>query len=155
MRADFPMSLDEGLDELQDAIKENSPPENPIEEVFEGETSYQLIERSCVSMSLQSISVAVERATSHLPAEHRVTFSPAPRAPKWIKDLAHADLAGIFLRMPMALWWIARNFTVIPGRAYQILDQAGLLRRDALGPVSEDYSFTGTNPYGRRTSHLK
>jgi hypothetical protein len=69
--------------------------------------------------------------------------------PPWINDLAHAPPAEMAARLPGALWYIARNQRVLPGKAWQILQEAGLLKEQRNGGVlSYYYDPRDQTPYG-------
>ena len=47
-----------------------------------------------------------------------------------------------------------RNQTVIPGKSYQLIDEAGLLKRQQGKIVKRDYDNRLESPYGKLGEHL-
>ncbi len=112
---------------------------------------YQTLLRSCVTMTLHMLDVAVERmrAKGQMDARFppRLKLAPVELAP-WMEELAHADLRGIFMRAPFALWWLVHHQEVLPRQSVKQLDEAGLLERADSEPVLRHYKLTGVTPYG-------
>jgi hypothetical protein len=134
---------------------ENRAPEDPITDVMGGKISYQLLERSCVTMALEIVALTAHRLTAHLPAEQQVRVCVTPEnIPSWVDDLANAGMAGIFVRMPHVMWWLMHNANVLPTRAYHILDDAGLLARDGGDVVKRNYKLFEETPYGKLDHNL-
>jgi len=153
--ADYPDPGENEARHLQEALAKNAAPEDPITEVMGGEVSYQLLERSCVTMALEIIAITAQRLTAHLPEDNRIRVNVTPdNIPSWIDDLAGAGMAGIFLRMPHVMWWLAHNTNVLPTRAWRILDEAGLVERDGADPVRRRYKLHGDTPYGKLSDNL-
>ncbi len=46
----------------------------------------------------------------------------------WIKEFAHTDLSGLFLRAPLAMRYILRHRESVPRDVLAELDAAGLLQ---------------------------
>jgi hypothetical protein len=118
---------------------------------------YQTLQRSCITMLLHWIDVAVERlrAAGHADAGQRprLKLGPEELAP-WMEELAHADLFGIFMRAPFALWWLVRHQEVLPRQAVRQLNAAGLLERNGSQPVARHYKLAGPTPYGELHDYL-
>jgi hypothetical protein len=152
---DYP---DAGADEvriLQQALVENRAPEDPITEVMGGKISYQLLERSCVTMALEVVAVTAHRLTARLPAKQQIRVQVTPEnIPSWMDDLADTGMAGIFVRMPHVVWWLMHNANVLPTRAHRILNDAGLLERDGKKAVKHHYKLFEQTPYGRLDHNL-
>jgi hypothetical protein len=111
---------------------------------------YQTLQRSCVTMTLHMLDVAVERlraAGQTLADMPRLKLGPQELAP-WMEELAHADLFGIFLRAPYALWWLVRHQEVLPRQAVKQLEDAGLLARAGDEVVHHHYKLNDETPYG-------
>jgi hypothetical protein len=152
---DYP---DAGRDELlalQTALEDNRAPEDPVTDVLNGKISYQLCERSCVTMALELVALTAQRLTAHLPPDEQIRVRVTPEhIPSWIDDLAHAGRAGIFLRVPHMMWWLMHNANVLPTRAYKILEEAGLLEMDDSGAVKRYYKLFDETPYGKLSDNL-
>jgi hypothetical protein len=152
---DYP---DAGRDEvrlLTEALLENRAPEDPVTEVMGGKISYQLLERSCVTMALEVVAMTAHRLTADLPADDQIRVRVTPEnIPSWVEDLSSAGMAGIFLRMPHVVWWLMHNANVLPTRAWRILDDAGLLERRDGEVVKRQHSLFGDTPYGKLSDNL-
>jgi hypothetical protein len=152
-----------GLDELDPAAREallavlvtDRAAEDPVVELLGSNIGYHLLLRSCITMSLTAIDLAVERAyrSAGRPRRRRLDVVPGP-LPEWIGELAHADMAGVFQRLPYALAWLAEHHRVIPAAAYQILRDAGLLHRKNGRTVWRYYDLRRRTPYGRLGENL-
>jgi hypothetical protein len=120
-------------------------------------TSYQSLLRSCATMALYSIDVAVARLIeAGVPHEGmRPTQNPEIRdEPEWMAELPGANIAGIFARAPKAIQFIRANPTSIPGKIPGALDDAGLLVRENGKPVKRHYSLKDQTPWGHRDQLL-
>jgi hypothetical protein len=120
-------------------------------------TSYQSLLRSCATMALYSIDVAVVRLIeAGVPHEGMSpTQNPEIRdEPEWMAELAEADIAGIFARAPKAIQFVRANPTSIPGKIPGALDEAGLLVRENGTPVKRHYSLKAETPWGHRDQLL-
>jgi len=152
---DYPDAGKDDVRILQEALVENSAPEDPITDVMGGKISYQLLERSCVTMALEVVAVTAHRLTAGLPAEQQIRVRVTPEnIPSWVDDLADAGMAGIFVRMPHVMWWLMHNANVLPTRAHRILNDAGLLARDGKKAVKHTYKLFEQTPYGKLVHNL-
>ena len=66
----------------------------------------------------------------------------------WMKELAHTDLRGLFLRAPLAMRYVMRHHESVPPDLPVELDAAGLLHRRDGKRHRIHYSHKGTTPYG-------
>lgn len=140
---------------LRQRFEENRPPDDPVAEIFDGDFSYHLLLRSCITMSLTAIDMGLDRAyrAASRPREHRLEVTPGP-LPGWIDQLPHAGMPTIFELLPHALRWVADHHKVIPAAAYQILRDAGLLHRRRGRTVFHYYDMRRRSPYGRIRDQL-
>ncbi len=67
-----------------------------------------------------------------------------------MKEMAHADLAGVFLRAPLAVAFLVRHPETIPANIPKELAASGLLEVDKGIPNLTRYSHGGLEPYGRK-----
>jgi hypothetical protein len=140
---------------LRTALDENRAPEDPITDIMGGKISYQLLERSCVTMALEIVAITAQRLTGGLPEEHQIDVRVTPEnIPSWVDDLAHSGRAGIFMRVPHLIWWFVNNANTLPTRAFHILDDAALLVHDDGGVVKHHYKLFGDTPYGKLSDNL-
>jgi hypothetical protein len=152
---DYPNPKKDEWHNLRAALDENRAPEDPITDIMGGKISYQLLERSCITMALEIVAITAQRLTAQLPEKERIHVRVTPEhIPSWFEDLAHSGRAGIFVRLPHALWWLINNSNVLPSRAWHNLDDAGLLVRDANGPVTHQYRLHDETPYGKLSDNL-
>ncbi len=116
--------------------------------------SYQTTQRSCATMALYCIDVAISRLTSD-GHQARLTLDEAigPVRP-WMRGMAHADPVGIFLRSPYVLEYVVRHPQIIPTRIPGILDKAGLLPRHDGRAIKIHYALDATPPYGDIRNNL-
>lgn len=118
-----------------------------------GKTGYQSLLRSCATMALYNVDVAVARLIeAGVPHEGiRPTQTPnIENEPEWLAQLADADIAGIFARAPKTLRFVRANPTAIPGRIPGALDKAGLLIQENGKPVKQRFSMKAETPWGHR-----
>lgn len=140
----------------QEAISSRAPDNDPRIDMT-GRTSYQSLLRSCATMALYAVDVTVARLIeAGVPHKGmRPTRKPELlEEPKWMTELASADMAGIFVRAPKAIQYICANPTLLPGWIPGALDEAGLLVREDGKPVKRHYSLETETPWGRRDQLL-
>ena len=116
-----------------------------------GRTGYQTLLRSCATMALYTVDVAVARLIeAGAPAGgKRPTQDPEILdEPEWMSELASTNLAGIFVRAPKALKWVVGNPHTVPSKMPAALDEAGLLVHEGDKPRVRHYSMDGTTPWG-------
>lgn len=121
-----------------------------------GKTGYQSLLRSCATMALYSVDVAVARLIeAGVPANgKRPTQKPEVNdEPRWMRELAETNIAGIFLRAPRTLNYIHSHPTTVPGEIPGAMDQAGLLVQVDGKARRVTYSMEHLTPWGPR-EHL-
>lgn len=122
------------------------------------ELPYQTLLRSCATMALYTINVAVERLmaqghTDGLNLEHRMMPDLGQQEP-WMSELAQTNLKGIFLRAPAILGYMRQNPQSFPRAIPKQLEKAGLLEL-VRGKVQKvHYSLNKTTPYGTLEDNL-
>jgi hypothetical protein len=125
---------------------------------LEGEqTGYQSLMRSCATMALYSVDVAVARMLEQgAPADGmRPTRTPELESdPQWLVDLSTAGWGQVLLNAPRALGFVRARPWVIPGKIPGLLDKAGLLVHEDGQPVKRFYSLATTTPWGHRNQLL-
>ena len=127
-------------------------PDDPLAGIMgEADLSYHLVLRSCITMSLTAVDLALARTYHKNDLGDRPHLKVAPEElPDWMEELATADKAGVLARLPATLYFVAKNQTVLPGNAYMILQDAGLLYLNDDGtPVKHRYSRETVTPYGK------
>ena len=79
---------------------------------------------------------------------------PPQKMEDWMEDIAHANLLGIFLRAPNALWWLVRHQHVLPNNMPEVLQASRLLETVDGKAVERTYRLHGETPYGDLDDHL-
>ena len=130
-------------------------PENPIEDILEGKIRYHLLERSCITMALQSVDWANQRVHARAGLGEPPIIRVTPGSlPSFMAKLASGKRSTLLLRAPAALHWLMTHQTVIPSKAHELLDEAGLLQREN-GKIREfHYDNRRKTPYGEVSDHL-
>ena len=152
---DYPAAELKDWETLAEESRKAEIPENPIDSILSGKIRYQLLERSCITMALQSVDWANQRICERvgLGEPRRIRISPKTM-PAFLSALAVGNRTMALLRMPAALQWLMSNHTVIPSHAPNLLDEAGLLRREN-GQISKrHYDNRRQTPYGSISEHL-
>jgi hypothetical protein len=139
------------VERARQAFSESSLPEDPLVALIGGaDLSYQLIRRSCVTHSLYTVQIGLQRAY------HKLGLGDAPELnvlpedlPDWVDELAGADRSDLLALLPGALLYVVRNSTVLPSNAHHILDAKGLIERDEQGELIRYYYHRGQHtPWG-------
>lgn len=140
---------------LAEETKKAKVPENPIDDILNGKIRYQLLERSCITMALQSVDWANHRIHERagLGDPRRIRISPETM-PAFLSALATGKRTAALLRVPAALHWLMNNHTVIPSHAPKLLEEAGLLQRENGRIVEHHYDNRAHTPYGSISEHL-
>jgi hypothetical protein len=131
-------------------------PDDPLTHLMgKADLSYQLLERSCITQSLGVIQLALIR----LHREH--DLGPAPDMhivpqdlPAWVADLSTAGTGQLLGYLPGAVLYVMNNHQIIPGNAYRILEDAGLLFEQDAEPLYYPYFYTDETPYGRLRDNM-
>jgi hypothetical protein len=155
MPDDYPDPELHEWEELVDIYKKAEVPENPIQDILDGKIEYHLLQRSCITMALSSIDWANRRIHERggLGEPKRVRIAPKAM-PGFMSKLASGKRTAALLRMPAALHWLMTNQTVIPGKAFELLDEVGLLQRENGVIKKTHYDNRQQTPYGEVADHL-
>ncbi len=143
---------------LRDAVAPNENIKDDLVNLPEEDQAYQTLLRSCATMALYTINVAVDRlvAAGHndgLNRDHLMLPDLGHQEP-WMTELAETDLKGIFLRAPALLRYLRANPQVFPKSIPRQLEKAGLLEMPSGKPTKLHYSLHGTTPYGTLKENL-
>jgi hypothetical protein len=143
------------LPAARNAARKAQVPDNPIEDILNAKVRYQLLERSCITMALQSVDWANQRIHKRagLGEPRRIRISPKTM-PAFLSALAAGRRTAALLRVPAALHWLMTNHTVLPSHAPGLLDEVGLLRRENAQIVKRHYDNRRETPYGSIAEHL-
>jgi hypothetical protein len=120
--------------------------------------AYQTLLRSCATMSLYTINVAVDRLvadghTDGLDMDHRMLPDLGHQEP-WMTELSKTDLKGIFLRAPTIIRFLRANPQAFPKNIPHQLEQAGLLELENGKVKKIHYRLDGITPYGTLQENL-
>jgi len=124
----------------------------------EQDLAYQTLLRSCATMALYTINVAVQRLEALGYSDGlNPDFQMLPdlgRQEKWMTELADTDLKGIFLRAPSILRYLKNNPQAFPKNIPDQLKKAGLLQLDNGKVRKFHYRLDKTTPYGTLQENL-
>lgn len=116
-------------------------------------TGYQTVVRSCATMALYCVDVAVARGLeAGLAGEGKrpVRTPELGEAPAWMSDLSGAGLARVLVSAPRALRYARQHPWAVPGRMPQLLADAGLVASAGGEPVRVTWSLGTLTPWGHR-----
>ena len=68
---------------------------------------------------------------------------------QWMKEIAHANLRGLFIRAPLALAYVIRHPESVPNKIPAELAAAGLMEKQDGKAWVVKYTHYGTRPYDR------
>ncbi len=128
-----------------------SLPEDPLVALINGaDLSYQLIRRSCVTHSLYTVQIGLQRIYRQLNLGEPPELEVLPEdLPDWVDELAHAEQGELLALLPGALLYVAGNATVLPSNAHEILAAGNLLEKDSDGALIRYYYHRGqATPWG-------
>ncbi len=120
--------------------------------------AYQTLLRSCATMALYTINVAVDRLvaaghTDGLDLDQRMLPDLGVQE-EWMTELADTNLKGIFLRAPAAVRYLRENPQAFPKKIPKQLERAGLLEFEEGKVRKHHYSLDGITPYGTLKENL-
>jgi hypothetical protein len=145
----------EDWEDIKHGIAEQELPEDPIGDLLGGKVQYHLLQSSCITLALLSIDWGIMRIYERLGRPNPPRIKVAPDSlPGFLDKLAQGDRRAALLRAPAALLWLLRNPCVLPGKAEQLLDEAGLLEHDDTGIVMARHDNRSETPYGKLDDHL-
>ncbi len=114
--------------------------------------TYHPLVRSCATMARYTVLLTVKRLLAN-GLDDGVLLDKLPEpflgsTEVWMKEFAHTDLRGLFLRAPLAMRYVMRHHESLPPDIPAELDAAGLLERRAGKRYRIHYSHKGITPYG-------
>ncbi len=114
--------------------------------------TYQPLVRSCATLARYTVLLTVKRLIANGYDEGVVQDKlPEPllgSTEVWMKEFAHTDLSGLFLRAPLAMRYILRHRESVPLDIPAELDAAGLLQQHK-GKRQRIHYSRNTSPYGQ------
>jgi len=152
---DYADASDSDWDAIGEYSRGANLPEDPIRDVLDGKISYQLLERSCITMALLSLDWGNHRIhrRAGLPEPKRIQIAPESM-PSFLSELVSGERTPLLLRIPAALHWIMHNQTLVVGKAPKMLAEIGMLERRMGRPVRTVYDNRRTTPYGGLLDHV-
>lgn len=148
---------DDNLAKARGRLDWEQVPKDVIAEYMkDADISYHTFDRSCISVSLAQIDVAMERLhqEKNLGPRKRVKAG-TEEIPKWFDDLRNKDTWNVIKGAPRAFFWIQRNKDLLPYKAYLPLEEADLLYMDEKGkPIMYRYKHDQASPYGALKRNL-
>ena len=122
------------------------------------ELPYQTLLRSCATMALYTINVAVERLVSQghtdgMNLEHQM-MPELGHQETWMTEVSKTNLKGIFLRAPAILGFLRKSPQSFPRTIPKQLEKAGLLVTENGKVKKVHYSLNKITPYGTLSENL-
>lgn len=122
------------------------------------ELTYQTLLRSCATMALFTVNVAVDRLvaeghTDGLDLDNRMLPDLGVQE-DWMTQLGDTDMKGIFMRAPAALKYLRAHPEAFPKNIPKQLEKAGLLEMENGKPRKFDYRIDKQTPYGTLQENL-
>ena len=153
---DYTEASESDWDAIGDYQRDSKLPEDPIRDVLEGKISYQLLERSCITMALLSLDWGNHRIhrRAGLPEPRRIAITPEG-LPSFISELVSGERTPLLLRIPAVMHWVMQDqATLVVGKAPKALAEMGLLERRLGRVVRTVYDNRRKTPYGRLMRHI-
>ena len=123
--------------------------------MVEGDVTYQLLERSCITMSLYTVELCLQRLQEKGVIDKCPEMNIVPDMPEWLAALGRADQRTVRRSLGKMTHWLANNSNVIPGNANRILEEAGLIRQEDGRTCVERYDLRKKrSPYGDLSDYL-
>jgi len=145
----------EELERIRRIAVDAKTPENPIDDILSGKIRYHLLKQSCITMALQSIEWAAQRMHERGNLGERKSIRLAPESlPSVFDAMLSGKRTSTLLRLPAALHWLMMNQSVVPGKAYKLLDEAGLLQHEGGNVKRTHYDNRKKTPYGTLHEHI-
>ncbi len=126
-------------------------------ELSDAQSRYQSLLRSCATMALYNIDVAVSRMLERgveAPGMRPASKPELADDPQWMTELADAGWGRILMSAPRALGFLRENPWIVPGKVTGLLDDAGLLIQEDGKRRETHYSLRTTTPWGHRNQLL-
>ena len=140
---------------IKDELAWKKIPNDPLKKLLKTtDLSYHALERSCISLTLVQIEMAMQRIYSerNLGKRKKIKYSPG-ETPEWFNDVARGDVK--FRHSLEALFWARQHKQILPNKAYLPLKEADLLQTDKKGKIiMYRYDHKNGSPYGELSRNL-
>ena len=138
---------------LRQLIQEGKTYQDDHLNLSSDQESYQTLVRSCATMARYTVLTATKRMI-HQGFTEGLDLGNVPnplmgKTTKWMKEIAHANLRGLFLRAPLALAYVIRHPESVPDKIPEELAVAGLMEKQDGKAWVVKYTHHGTKPYDR------
>ena len=138
---------------MRELMLENENIDTPLASLSSDQDGYQTLVRSCATLARYAILTATDRLI-HRGISEGVSAGAVPKPlmgepTQWMKNIAHANLKGMFVRAPLALAYILRHPEAIPDKIPIELAEAGLVEKRNGKAWVVKYSHKGVKPYDR------
>jgi hypothetical protein len=139
------------LAQARQTFSESEMPEDPLTALMgKADLTYHLIQRSCVTLSLFTVQMGLDRIHKEL------ELGPAPKLtivpdelPPWTSEIAHADRGELLTLLPGVVLFVAENSYILPGNAHVTLEENNLVERNSEGnSVFYYYHRSAMTPWG-------
>lgn len=138
---------------MRELLLEKTDIESRLPSLSRDQDGYQTLVRSCATLARYAILTATDRLINRGVSDG-ITAGAIPKPlmgepAKWMSNVAHANLKGMFVRAPLALAYILRHPEAIPDRIPIELAEAGLVEKRNGKAWVVKYSRKGLKPYDR------
>lgn len=119
--------------------------------------SYHALERSCISVGMLQIELAMERLyrENNLGEREKIDWVPEGKIPDWFSDIVRGDGKGTYKNAPYAAFWALTHKEILPYKAHLPLKRADMLKKDDKGNIIRyRYGHKLTSPYGDLSRNL-
>ncbi len=138
---------------MRELLLEKTDIESRLPSLSRDQDGYQTLVRSCATLARYAILTATDRLINRGISEG-ITAGAVPKPlmgepAKWMRNVAHANLKGMFVRAPLALAYILRHPEAVPDKIPIELAKAGLVEKRNGKAWVVKYSHKGVKPYDR------
>lgn len=137
--------------QLRELVMNNKKYDDSYLNLRPGQEGYQTLVRSCATLARYTILTAAKRLVHQGFTEGVMPDAlPQPlmgKSTEWMKNIAHANWRGLFIRAPLALAYVIRHPESIPDRIPNELAAAGLMEKREGKAWVVRYSHQGKQPY--------
>ena len=123
----------------------------------DADVSYHALKRSCISVSLLQIELALERLynENELGIRKEIVWAPPGNIPAWFDKIVSDEESAGFFSGTRAFFWAMSNKEILPYKAYLPLKKADLLQTDKRGKIIRyRYGHKIGSPYGELSRNL-
>jgi len=139
------------LDKVRGILNWDEIPDSMLKEALKkSDLSYNTFNRSCISLTLKQIDVAMKHLYAEKKIDKQILIKESPgEIPIWFNEVLNKNRWKSITTAPGAFFWILHNSEVLPYKAYLPLQKAGLLKLNKKGkPIIYRYDHKKTTPYG-------